>query len=475
MGISQLLETARRAMMTQQLGMSVTGHNIANANTPGFSRQRAEVVTTPPVLGLAGLMGTGVTVQGVVRLRDRFLDTQIRSAGESMGRASMEYRVLRQIESVLNEPSDSSLNSAIERFFNSWQDLSTRPEDSVARTSVMQEGELLSNTFRRLSSDLTTYRASMLEELRIKVDRINMLAQEIAGLDATIVGASVSGEQVADVRDQRDLKLEELSLLAPVSAFEDSRGSITISLGGVVIVSGTSSTPLDVRAAPAATFGGSSFNQVHLVMQNGDGAVSVTGGEVGGLLSAYNSILPEHLGKLDQLARGLITAVNEVHVAGYGRGTPPPTGINFFQGTSASGIAIDLTDTSSGAAAGSAPRTDNIAAAAGPPPPSAGDNRVALTIASLVGMTRADLDGVSIADFYTRLVSGLGVDINAAESLMSAQELVLSQLDSQRNAISGVSLDEEMTNLIKYQRAFDAAAKMVATADEMFQTILSMV
>jgi flagellar hook-associated protein 1 FlgK len=339
----------------------------------------------------------------------------------------------------------------------------------------MQEGGLLSSTFRRLSSDLTTYRAGMLDELRSKVERINTLAREIADLDSMVVSAAAAGEQMADVRDQRDLKLEELSTLAPVSVFEDSRGSVTVSLGGAVIASRTVFSPLAVEAAPAVTFGGSTFDQLHVVTQTGDIEVPITGGEVGGLLSSYNTILPEQLGALDQLARGLMTAVNGAHATGYGRGTPAPTGINFFMGNSASTMALDLTDASAGAPAGSSPDVNNIATAAGPPPPSPGDNSVALQIASLVDRTRADLDGLSVADFYTRMVAGIGVDINAADNVVSAQELVLSQLEAQRNAVSGVSLDEEMTNLIKYQRAFDAAARVVATADEMFQSILSMV
>jgi flagellar hook-associated protein 1 FlgK len=168
-----------------------------------------------------------------------------------------------------------------------------------------------------------------------------------------------------------------------------------------------------------------------------------------------------------------VNEINALHVTGFGLQNPPRTGINFFKGTSAATIGVDLTDTSGGALPGSAPDLNNIAAA--DPPGSPGNNAIALRIAALARNGAGSLGTVSLPQFYNNMVSELGIDVSSSGNEVSSNELVLQQLEGQRDAISAVSLDEEMTNLIRFQRAFDAAAKVVATTDEMFQTILTMV
>jgi flagellar hook-associated protein 1 FlgK len=205
----------------------------------------------------------------------------------------------------------------------------------------------------------------------------------------------------------------------------------------------------------------------------------LAGGEAGGLLKSYNSTIPESLGRQDRLAEAIISSINELHAAGYGRQNPPRNGINFFLGTDAGSIAIDLTDTSSGAAAGTAPSIDNIATSSSPT--AGGNNDIALLIAGLDKkkplMTAGGatlLGGLSISEYYNQTVVRIGSAVNSADTMIESQELVAAQLSQQRESVSGVSLDEEMTNMIKFQHSFDAAARLINTANEMYQTILGM-
>ena len=392
-----------------------------------------------------------------------------------MGQATSEQQILSQVEATFNEPSDAGLSSAMTNFFNSWQDLATHPEDTVTRDTVLQRAKQLTESFHRLHTDLTSFRGSLRDDVTTKLSRINTLSKEISDLDGQIIAGNAVGVDSSDVKDQRDLRLDELSKLANISVTEDSQGSVTVSLGGTVIASKGGANFLKSASAPGVAVGGWTFDQLKIITETGGIDVAVSGGELGGVLTSYNSTLSEYLGKLDQLAQGIIGAVNAPHAAGFGRGTPAPTGINFFSGTDASTMQIDLTDTSTGAAPGSGVNINNIAAAAGPPPPAAGDNRVALQIAGLASAAQVSLGGNTVLQFYNELVTGVGTSISTAENIATSHELVLNQLEGQRDAVSGVSIDEEMTNLIKFQRAFDAAARIVNTTNEMYQTILDMV
>jgi flagellar hook-associated protein 1 len=472
-GISQLLETARRALLAQQVGISVTGHNVANASTPGYSRQRVDIVSTPAIRDAAGYIGTGATAVGITRMRNRFIDQQLRASQGGLGNADMRHQIMSQVEATFNEPSTSALGNALTSYFNAWQDLSTHPEDQVARNALMQQGSLVSDAFHRLNSGLTEFRGSLRDEISSKVSRINTLSQEIADIDVQVIAAKSSGASPNDLLDQRDTRIEELSSLANISVSEDNIGSVTISLGSMVIASRAGAVALKAIAGSPATIAGTSFDQMKIVTANSGIFVDATSGELGATLSSYNSRIPNYLGKLDQLASNLISEVNTAHAGGYGGQSPPRTGINFFKGTGAATIGLDLTDTSGGALPGSSPDLWNIAAA--DPPGSSGNNGVALRIAGLAQQGAAGLGNVSIPQFYNNLVSELGIEVNSADNLTSSNELIVQQLQGQRDATSAVSIDEEMTNLIKFQRAFDAAARLVRTSDDMFQTILTMV
>ena len=477
-GISQLLETARRAMLAQQFGVSVTAHNIANASTPGYSRQRADFATTPAAQSSFGLLGSGVTVDSVSRLRNRFIDQQIRSSNDSLGLASSDNQILSQIEATFNEPSDSSLSAGLNTFFAAWQDLSTHPEDAVSRNALMLKGQGLTDTFHRLYSQVDTFRNSLQGELTAKVDQINVLSREISGLNVDITAATSGGNNASDMLDLRDTKITELSKLANITVSEGVHGAALVSLGGTNIVGNSTSVALRAAAGDSVTVSGTSFEQMRVVTESGGTPVNLTGGETGSILKSFNATIPDTLGRLNQLASAIISGVNQQHSAGFGRQQPPRTGINFFTGTDAASMEIDLTDPA--AVPGSSPNIDNIAASSSAT--AAGDNSIALAISGILdkrslvssGGTTL-LDGLSVSEYYNRMVTNIGSAVNKADATVTSQELVIAQLTQQQDAVSGVSIDEEMTNMIKFQRAFDAAARVVNTVSEMYDTLIQMV
>jgi flagellar hook-associated protein 1 len=453
-GITQILEIARRALASQQIGMNVTSHNISNANTPGYSRQRAELIATVPIRYTYGLLGTGVTVDSIQRIRNQFLDQQIRMANESYGNASAQQTIVSQIEANLNEPSDSGLAALMANFFNSFQDLSVHPEESGARNSVLQKGTALAQGFRRLNGSLKQLQSDIFSDVDAKVDQINSLTQQISDLNVQIVAAQAGGRDAGDQKDQRDYLVEQLSTLANINVTEDASGAANVSLGGIVIAA--ASGPMALKAELIGT-------TMRIATADTSTTVTTTGGELGGALKAYNTDIPAALASLDQIAGAIINRVNSLHSAGYGLGTPPSTGNNFFAGTTAGDMEVDAIISAN---------VNNIAASGTGAP---GDNSVALALSHVGADALLNGNTVSVTQFYGNFVSSIGSTVNASNNTMNAQDLVLSQLESQRESISGVSLDEEMTNLIKYQRSYDAAARIVNVANEMYQTILDMV
>lgn len=453
-GLTDILESARRALMTQRLAMNVTSHNIANVNTLGYTRQRADLIATQPLKRKAGLIGTGVAVDYIGRLRNQFIDQQVRTNNQYGGDLLAQHQYISQIEALVNEPSDISLNNAMSKFFDSFHELAKNPDSAGIRNIVLQQGVHLSGSFRRLDQGLRKLMSDTDIDVENKLSRINQLAKEISELDLQITSQQVNNVSPNDAKDQRDLKIEELSKLVNIKVSEDSRGSTMVSVGGLVIASRAGAVELRAERV------GSSLN---IVSDLTGSSVNINAGELGGILKARNTIVPDYLTKLEQLASNLISRVNTLHSSGYGLGNPPSTGINFFTGTGTSDIDIDTNILNN---------LNNIAASSDGAP---GDNAIALAIAGVEDEKILNGGTTTLKQFYASLVSGLGSQINNVENNIRMGDLINSQLENQRQSVSGVSIDEEMTNMIKYQRSFDAAAKVVNSVNELYQTILNMV
>ncbi len=452
-GLNSILEIGRRSLSTSQYGLGVTSHNISNASTPGYSRQRLNVAPSASEKSQFGYLGTGVSIQSIQRLRSGYIDQQIYTVNQNNGRANQRENILRLAESFLQEPSETGLGASMSQFFAAFQDLSMHPEESANRNAVVQRATLMVGTFRRITDSIDSLKKDVLKEAESKVERINALVSSIAGLDQTIMSASASGSSPNDVRDQRDYQLAELSKLADIRVMDGVNGSMNVSIAGNMILSGGNSSSL------VASMNGAKM-EVHL--KGFAQPLNVAGGELGALMTLQNTTLDNYTAKLDQVASAIITNVNTAHSAGYGIGTPPPTGLEFFTGTDARSIGINPVISGN---------INNVAASKDGSP---GDNSIALQIANIQNAQVLNGNTNSISQFYNGFVSSIGTDIQSAATETASTQLVMEQLTTQQNSVAGVSIDEEMTNLIKYQHGFDAAARVINTVNDMFKTIINM-
>lgn len=454
------LEIGRKALQAQQRALDVTGHNIANANTPGFTRQQAVMATTSPFampafnrpIG-AGQVGTGVMVQEIRRLRDDFIDLQVRQEVNRTGEWEAKQNALQKLEVIFNEPSDSGLRTVLDQFWESWQELSKKPELEAVRSLVRERGIAVAETFNHIDRQLTDLAVDLDASIKIKVDEINNIAGQIAALNDQIVRIEVQGDRANDLRDKRDLLIDELSKIIQVTVSENQYGAVTVTIGGRALVA--ESTVAQIAAVPGGAFG-----YVDLQWLSDGTAVSVRSGIIRGMLDVRDSVVPGYRTQLDAMANALVTAANAEHSAGFGLNNA--TGINFFDaaGTTAGTIAVDANILAD---------LDNIAAASVINAPGDGSN--ALDIARL---KHQNLIGTAtIDDYYRGMVAQLGVQSQEATRMVDNQNLLVAQLENRRQEVSGVSLDEEMTNMIKFQHAYNAAARVVTAMDEMLETIVN--
>ena len=461
MGLSTSLDIATRALRAHQLAVDVTSHNIANAATPGYSRQEAllQAVGNHAIgfrhgdQNLAN-MGLGVEAAGIRRLRDLFIDFQVRQINADLGRFTVSADTLEQVEIVFNEPSENALNQLLTDFWNAWRSLSNDPESTAARAALVERAGMLASALNRAEGQLQTLRRDLNAKVGIAVNEINTITSEIAALNQQIAQLQVTGNQAADLRDQRDLLLDRLSTLVDISYLEDATGAITIYLGNRELV--VRDTAMALAATP--NIANSNFFDVTFVS---DGQIAqLRSGELYALLEQRDTVVPAKLGQLNSLASTLITEVNNLHATGFGLNGA--TGLNFFAGTDAATIAVDP-------AIAASPASIAAASAAGSP----GDGSRALQIAQLQQALLMNGNTVTIDGFYRAMIAELGVNVREATALRENQRTLADHLEGLRESTAAVSLDEEMTNLVKHQHAYEAAARLVTVVDEMLDRLIN--
>jgi flagellar hook-associated protein 1 FlgK len=446
------IELLRRALASHQRALDVTGHNVANVNTPGFTRQEVVLASVPPPGSLSRfvtplLAGGGVRVASLRQARDVFLDRQLRQARQSAAEWQARADFWSQVEAVFPEPSDVGLGELLARFWNAWQEVSLNPESLAARTSLVQQAQVLTDALRQAAQRLDQVRQHLDAVATGHVERVNQIARELASVNVQIARLEVSGQAALDLRDHREQLLAELEELADVTYSEADTGELLVYLQGRELVGpGGRSTEIAVGLGPGGlhTF----------TWPDGEGLV-VRRGALSAVLGERDTQVPELQGRLDRVAQGLIEQVNDLHDDGYDLDGNP--GGPFFQGTDARTIRVAFQDPRRVAAAGSW---------GGDGEPGNGD--VARRIAQLRGSDAIDGE-------YRTLLAEVGVRSQEARRQVAYQELLADQVRLRREATSGVSLDEEMTNMIRFQHAYDAAARMVRTVDEMVRTLLDMV
>ncbi|PKM88331.1 MAG: flagellar hook-associated protein FlgK [Firmicutes bacterium HGW-Firmicutes-12] len=463
------------ALQAQQRALDVTSHNIANANTEGYSRQSVIMGTNKPIKTSEGYVGTGVNIQEIRRIRDQFVDTQIRNENKVLGEWETKSDILSKIELIINEPSESSLRSVIDEYWASWQQLSKSSENTAARGLVVQNGINLVDTFSHMDRLLSELQTDINSGIQSTVNELNSLSNQIVNLNDQIVKAELGGVKANDLRDRRELLVEQLSELLPLDIVEDQTGAITITGGGATLVSGSYAGHMgfsaDVMDPTQAE-----LQWINSYTGNTIGSVTVNGGKLKGYLDMRDKQIDGMKEQFSNLAERIAEEVNALHSAGSGLNntTGLEPGLDFFvkkdltQPFSANNIAVnqELIDDSNKVAASTAS------------PVIEGDSSNALAIAQLdnkLTMNPAATGNYTATfdDFYTTIVSQLGIVTQEAERMYDNQTLLVEQLVNRRASVSGVSLDEEMANMIKYQHSYTAAARIINTMDEMLDLIVN--
>ncbi|TVX96112.1 flagellar hook-associated protein FlgK [Cohnella terricola] len=489
------IETAKRSLFTEQALINTTGHNIANANTPGYSRQRVNLVATRPIeapgmmrSNIPGQLGTGVEFTSITRIREQFLDDQFRNANRSLGEATIQADTLSKLETIFNEPSDAGIRTVMDNFWKSWTDLAKDPESITGRKIVRENALALVDAFNETSKHLNDLSADLTTSIEAKANKMNSLTEAIASLNFEIRKLEAYGDNPNDLRDQRDYLVDQLSRIVNVNVVDGPDG-YTITTGGFPLVEGENSNPV-----------------------TGPALVVEYGGEVAGLITSRDKYVADYQEQLNAMVDTLVNGdinitipkgstylgaklaadlpvtvkgLNGLHKLGYLFNTPPAVPVlagDFFVSTggpfTAESIRLNPTIANDPMQIATSMRTEMIN---GSNETVKGNNTLANIMAGLKETSfkfTPTTTGNGIAEgtidaFYASMLGQLGVQSESATRLAANQQDIVTQVDSRRQSVSGVSLDEEMSELIKYQHAYSAAARFMTTVDETLDKIIN--
>lgn len=471
--INSMLDVGKRSMMNSQTALQTVGHNIANKSTEGYSRQRVEVQTNEPVSSGRLRIGTGAKSASVTRVNNEYLEKQIGKEQSNLGYLGGKADAMMRVEQVYNEQSNKGLNQFISDFFNAFRELGNNPESVATRTLVRETADFVTKDFKRINSQLGEIRKDIDQQILTNVEEVNAYSDEIARLNEKIqmVEMNGAGAPANDERDRRDLLIKKLGEKVNIRWAEGEDGMVTISAGNsALLVTGYDAKRLVVQGTPAnERKGEGNFDVFYLPSQSAQ-PLKVTeqfkGGSLGGLLSVRDEVITELLDKMDKMAFTLAASVNEAHKLGFDGYNK--TGGEFFE----SPLAVKGSAENIRLARNVLEDANRISVAAQPNAP--GDNRIANIIAQLQ-QTKMMNDGQStFDDFYNGVVGQVGVVTRRTNTAHESQGDIVKQLIHIRESISGVSLDEETTKMIEFQKSFDASARLIRTADEMFDTVLNL-
>jgi flagellar hook-associated protein 1 len=506
-----LLETSKRSLFAQQAAMQVTGHNISNSNTPGFSRQIANLNTTQPMeaVGLshstaAGQIGTGVEVGSVTRIREQFLDDQFRNENKSLGSWSIKSDTLGKLEAIVSEPSNTGIRTVLSNFWSSWSDLSKDPENVTGRKIVRENAAALADAFNYTSKQLSDLSSDLTKNIGVKASDINSTTSTIAKLNSEIQRIEGLGDNANDLRDQRDLLVDNLSKVVNIQV-QDTPQGYTINMGSINLVNSTNQTQVTAASLTAA-------------FASGD----LNSGEVQGMISSRDVTVADYQKQLDNLANSIangdvtvtipkgsvlpegtvlngvtysgssrtltsdvtatVKGLNGLHKLGYNLNTPVQSGGDFFTSKDGSStitaqsfqlnpdlsanpekIATSLRTTGTTSA-------DTVIK---------GNNTLAVLVSQLkdnkfsFSTSGSLIANGTLDDYYASIVGQLGIQSKEATRQLTNQQSIVDQVDTRKQSVSGVSLDEEMSNMVKFQKSYAASARMMTTFDEMIDKVIN--
>lgn len=482
-GLFTALNAGKTSLSVNQKSIEIIGNNISNVNTEGYSRQSAELNPYPSMNFGGFFIGQGVIVSDISRDHDTFVTNMLQEKSIEYGLQDGQTRALSELERIF-PIGEENISTEVNRFFDSWQELSANPSGLVERDIVIQRGELLSEKFNNTTDDLNKVKDNINDSIISKIDNVNSQITEVAELNSRIFTIEIQGQTANSARDRRDMLAKELASSLGVQTYYDSKGMMAVQLpGGLPLVQGT--IPMEIEAVQNG-------NELDLVLHTGGVTrplgLNNLGGEFEGLVSIRDVFIPSVQDDLDRLAYEIIESVNLLHGGNPtfgnpgggpgGAGLDSSTGIDFFTPVNplppppasdpwrdaARNMSVSITDSS------------QVAAAQVPTPPDSvapGDNRNALLLSN-IGEDYL-IDGKdNFSAYYGKLTAKVGVESNQNSLALGGAEDAVIQLQNLRDGLSGVSLDEEMINLIQFQRGFESSAKFLATIDEMMGSLIDL-
>ena len=484
------VEIARRAIQTATDDIAVTGQNIANASTTGYTEEVAQNTATQPYTvpsvedSNPGQFGTGVEVSQITRQVEPWVNQQVNTSNSNLNYWETLNSQLQVAQSAFQEPTTIGLQSAMDNFFNSWQTLSEDPTNMGARATVVSDATQLIDDFHTSSALLSQTAANIQTQMNSDVNgsnsMINQMAAQIASLNQQIASVSAQGEQPNDLEDSRDQLISQLSQLVPVTVQNYDNGTADVGIFGQSLATslGLANTVSLTTVADTVSYSG-----YDNVLNIGSATVNLTAPPVayassGGLagLEEARQKAGDYLGQLDDLAITLANQVNTQHEQGYGLyGTTwAVQGIPFFAALSATvgaSTSLALSTTISPNPGGVNPNLDAVAAGAGNTDPRDGNN--ALAMYNLQGTTWSVLNNGTFDGYYETVTEAMGADVQNASQMQQTASATNTQLVNMQQSVSGVSSDAEMTKLVQYQYAYQAAAQFLSVQDKLLDTLIN--
>ena len=466
-----MFNTGKSALFANKAALSTTGHNIANVNTEGYSRQRVDQSAQDPHSAIGhAIYGTGVKVQQISRVNDEYLTRQIAKEQKFLGSYEEKDFALSQAEGIFNELNNEGLNRLMSNFFNEFRKLGNQPENEALRMTVRESTDQLIGDFKRISRSIREIQKNVDNRIDYNVRQANELIGRVAHLNDEIKRLELSGGQSGDLRDKRDLAVKQLSTIMDVGVSTSEKGEFTLMLNGVgPLVSGNQTNKFETFMTKGNPQTGKPEQsmEVHLIGYLPPDVTYRFGdkGRLGGLIEARDRVLGEAARRVNELAYTFSNKVNEVHRQGYG--LDGGTGRNYFKELNSIEDAAELM------ALDDEIKSNVFAIATALDPDSPGDNRLVQRISNLQYEKTMSGGRANFDDFYNATVADLATIQSKNKQVFSHQKSITGQLEKFRESISGVSVDEETTNLIQFQHAFDAAAKVIKVADELLETVLN--
>jgi flagellar hook-associated protein 1 len=463
MSIGRLLDLSVRTMNTYQSAIDVATNNISNASSPDYTRQKVILASETA----EGGSGAGVKIQDVLRVRNDILDMQVRKFQSSYSDATKRSEILEKLETLIDEPSDNGLSSYINAFFNSWEELSTNPNSIQLRLNVIQKAQQMSGRFKDIIDGFSEIQSVIQKEATVQVDQINVYVKNIHDLNQRIYESEVRGQKANELRDERDSQIDKLSELANITVHKNEAGALLVNIGGIYAADQTGFNQFELKIING---------QMRLVSKNDSNAIAiVNSGEFGAIADIYSNKIVSYKTAYENLASNIVEEVNKVHRTGYSMitGGASNTEIPFFGELGTDGNIIGSLvegQIKINSSILNNPKNLAVSSVAG----NDGNSDIANLIAQLTSSKIPGLGEQTITEAYTSILGTIGLDKTLSDNSSVSGNMVLQNLKAQKASYSGVSLDEEMTNVMKYQRAYEASSKLIKIADELLQTLLNM-